>query len=339
MDKQTKVAVNLQQDFTEAEKAQGRANLGLATVASTGDYRDLTHTPEIKTYSAGDNVKISNTNVISSLRGLKSYDRSQPTGGYGDMAEDEIVLGTYHICPPTIVDNVKLNNLVYTYHVTDITNVTSFDLRNVITPDTDGFVPNIHYVIDLTGTIRDDSDPGLIPGTHNWLTLSVGYGNTKAQIADYSARYIPIYIGHKYLVDWCGGVAHVSVLGENRIQDIATNFGDVNESMALDPNTTHYDIAYTLERSTAYHMDIYTNNLQAESADKYQYRVALGVYGSDNIRYLTGWFRQDNDKAIHQHLDFTSYNFTSMFIEFDQATYPMATQTVNLMIVGTKERF
>jgi hypothetical protein len=47
MDKQTKLAVNLQQDFTEAEKAQGRANLGLAQVASTGDYRDLSNTPSI----------------------------------------------------------------------------------------------------------------------------------------------------------------------------------------------------------------------------------------------------------------------------------------------------
>lgn len=47
MDKQTKLAVNLQQDFTEAEKAQGRANLGLATVASTGSYNDLSNTPAI----------------------------------------------------------------------------------------------------------------------------------------------------------------------------------------------------------------------------------------------------------------------------------------------------
>lgn len=47
MDKQTKLAVNLQQDFTEAEKAQGRSNLGLAQVASTGSYNDLVNTPEI----------------------------------------------------------------------------------------------------------------------------------------------------------------------------------------------------------------------------------------------------------------------------------------------------
>lgn len=292
---------------------------------------------EVPVYTAGNDIKISPQLAISSLHGLKSYSRTQPTGGYGDMVEDDLVRGIYHIAPPTIVDNIKKNNIVYEYKVTDITNVTSFELRYSMTPDADGFVPNLHFVIDLTGEITDDST--LIPGTHNWLTLSVGYGDTKAQLANYSARWIPIYIGHKYLVDFYGNVAHVSVLGENRVQDIAPNFGDVQESLSTDPNTTHYAIDYKLEHSTAYHMDIYTNALQAESTDKFMYRVALGVYGTQNIRYLTGWNRQDSGKAIHQHLDFTSDSYTLMFIEFDQASYPMATQTVNLMIAGTKERF
>lgn len=363
--KQNKVSSNFEQNYTEAEKAQARQNIGLAEVAHSGDYNDLINRPAqitgqvqsnwsqtnetavdfirnkpaIHTYTAGTDVKISNQDVISSLHGLKTYSRSQPTGDYGDMAEDDVVSGVYHICPPTIVDNVKKNNLVYEYKVTNITNVIAFDLRNTMTPDADGFVPNIHYIIDLTGSITDDSDPGLIPGTHDWLTLSVGYGDTKAQLANYSARYIPIYIGHKYLVDFYGNVAHVNVLGENRVQDIAPNFGDVQEYLSTDPNTTHHDITYKLERSTVYHMDIYTNALQAENTDKFMYRVALGIYGSQNNRYLTGWNRQDSGKAIHQHLDFTSDSYTSMFIEFDQAQYPLATQSVNLMIVGTKERF
>ena len=208
-----------------------------------------------------------------------------------------------------------------------------------MTPDADGFVPNLHYIIDLTGEITDDSTPGLIPGTHDHLTLSVGYGDTKAQLANYYQRYIPIYIGHKYLVDFYGNVAHVNVLGENRIQDISPNWGDVQEYLRTDPNTTHHDISYKLENYTAYHMDIYTNALYAESTDKYRYRVALGVYGSQNNRYLTGWLRQDSGRSIQLQLDFTSDIFTSMFIEFDQADYPMTTQSVNLMIMGTKERF
>ncbi len=289
-------------------------------------------------YTAGTNVKISNQNAISSLHGLKSYSRTQPTGGYGDMVEDDLISGIYHICPPTIVNNEKKNNLVYEYKVTDITDVHNFDLRYSMTPDADGFVPNLHFIIDLTGEIIDESDPTLTPGTHDYLVLSVGYGNPKAQLANYSARYIPVYIGHKYLVDFYGNVAHVSVLGENRVQDIAPNWGDVQEYISTDPYTTHHNISYKLELHTVYHMDIYTNGMQAESTDKYRYRVALGVYGSDNIRYLTGWIRQDSGKAIQPHLDFTSDLFTSMFIEFDQADYPMAEQSVNLMIMGTKER-
>lgn len=290
-------------------------------------------------YTAGTDVKISNQNAISSLHGLKSYSRTQPTGDYGDMVEDSLVSGVYHICPPTIVDNNKKNNLVYEYKVTNITNCLWIDLPYALTPDADGFVANLHYIIDLTGNITDDSDPLLVPGTHDSLILSVGYGNTKAQLANYSARYIPIYIGKKYLVDFYGNVAHVTVLGENRIQDISPNWGDVQEYLSTTPNTTHHDISYKLENFTAYHMDIYTTGLQAESTDKYRYRVALGVYGSQNIRYLTGWIRQDSGKSLNPHLDFTSDQFTSMFIEFDQTDYPMATQTVNLNIMGTKERF
>lgn len=293
-------------------------------------------TISVPEYTAGTDVKISNQNVISSLHGLKSYSRAQQPSG--DMVEDDLVSGVYHICPPTIVDNVKKNNLVYEYKVTDITNCAWLDLPYSMNPDADGFVPNLHYIIDLTGEITDDSNPVLIPGTHDSLTLSVGYGSTKAQLANYSSRYIPIYIGHKYLVDFYGSVAHVSVLGENRVQDIATNWGDVQESISTDPNTTHYNISYKLESLTVYHMDLYTGGLQAENTDKYMYRIALGAHGNQNIRYLTGWIRQDSGKSIQTHLDFTSADFTSMFIEFDQANYPMSTQTVNLTIMGTKEK-
>lgn len=44
--KQNKVAANLQQDYTEAEKAQARRNIGLADVAHSGDYNDLINRPE-----------------------------------------------------------------------------------------------------------------------------------------------------------------------------------------------------------------------------------------------------------------------------------------------------
>ena len=50
--KQNKVASNLQQDYTEAEKAQARQNIGLAAVAHTGDYNDLINRPPVVTGQA-----------------------------------------------------------------------------------------------------------------------------------------------------------------------------------------------------------------------------------------------------------------------------------------------
>ena len=50
--KQTKIASNLQQDYTEAEKAQARRNIGLAEVAHTGDFNDLINRPPVVTGQA-----------------------------------------------------------------------------------------------------------------------------------------------------------------------------------------------------------------------------------------------------------------------------------------------
>lgn len=50
--KQNKIAANLQQDYTEAEKAQARQNIGLATVAHTGDFNDLVNKPPVVTGQA-----------------------------------------------------------------------------------------------------------------------------------------------------------------------------------------------------------------------------------------------------------------------------------------------
>lgn len=47
MARQNKLLLNIDQQTTSEEKAQGRANLGLATVAATGSYSDLSGTPTI----------------------------------------------------------------------------------------------------------------------------------------------------------------------------------------------------------------------------------------------------------------------------------------------------
>lgn len=407
--KSPKLLCNMPQGLTPAEQKQGRDNLGLADVAASGSYNDLTDKPVIPTppqvndavlhiqrngtdvatfsansatdvtanitvpavnnavltiqrngstietfsansasdkianivvpeYTAGTDVKISQNNVISSLHGLKSYSRTQAAGG--DMVEDDLLLYVYHICPPTMVNNVRLNNMVYEYKVTDVTNCLWIDLRHVLTPNSDGYVTNMHYILDFTGPITDNSDAQYVDPNKDSILLDIGYGDPKAQIAGYSARYIPVKFGYKYLVDIYGNVAHVSLLGADRVQNIADNFGDVHETLSTTPQTTTYTFEYKLDLSTAYHLDILTNAMQAESTDKFVYRIALGIPGAQNNKYLTGWTRVNSGTSIHQHLDFVSTNYsTSWFIEFDKDNYPMATQTVNLMITGTKEKF
>lgn len=92
MAKQTKIAANLAQNYTPSEQAQARQNIGLATVAHTGDFNDLVNKPTnltgqvqsnwtqdnvtavdyirnkpvIHTYAAGENVSINN-DVISAV--------------------------------------------------------------------------------------------------------------------------------------------------------------------------------------------------------------------------------------------------------------------------------
>lgn len=393
MAKQTKIAANLAQDYTPAEQAQARQNIGLATVAHTGDFNDLINKPTnitgqvqsnwaqtnetavdfirnkpvignavltiqkngstietfnanatsdkianivVPEYTAGTDIQISQTNVISSLHGLKSYSRTQAASG--DMVEDDLVLYTYHICPPTLVDGVRLNNMVYEYKVTDVTNCLWIDLRHVLTPNSDGYVPNMHYILDFTGPITDNSDAQYVDPNKDSILLCVGYGEPKAQIAGRSARYVDVKFGNKYIVDIYGNTARVSLLGTDRIQNISSNFGEVYETLSTTPQTTTHTFDYKLDLSTVYHIDIVTNAMQAESTDKYSYRIALGIPGAQNNRYLTGWNRVDSGKSIHQHLDFVSTNYnTNWFIEFDKDNYPMATQSVNLIITGTKE--
>ena len=43
-ERNNKLLLNIEQGTTSEEKAMGRLNLGLATVASTGSYSDLTGT-------------------------------------------------------------------------------------------------------------------------------------------------------------------------------------------------------------------------------------------------------------------------------------------------------
>lgn len=68
MVKQNKIAANLQQDYTEAEKAQARQNIGLATVAHTGDYNDLVNRPQQISGQVQSDWAQTNENAVDFIR-------------------------------------------------------------------------------------------------------------------------------------------------------------------------------------------------------------------------------------------------------------------------------
>ena len=68
MAKQTKIATNLAQDYTPAEQAQARQNIGLATVAHTGDFNDLINKPENITGQIQSNWTQTNSTAVDFIR-------------------------------------------------------------------------------------------------------------------------------------------------------------------------------------------------------------------------------------------------------------------------------
>ena len=68
MAKQTKIAANLAQDYTLAEQAQARQNIGLAEVAHTGDFNDLINKPENITGQIQSNWTQTNSTAVDFIR-------------------------------------------------------------------------------------------------------------------------------------------------------------------------------------------------------------------------------------------------------------------------------
>lgn len=68
MAKQNKIAANLAQDYTPAEQAQARQNIGLATVAHTGDFNDLINKPENITGQIQSNWTQTNETAVDFIK-------------------------------------------------------------------------------------------------------------------------------------------------------------------------------------------------------------------------------------------------------------------------------
>lgn len=76
------VAVNLAQDFDASQKAQGRANLGLAAVAASGDYADLSNKPTI---TQPVNADWNSNSGLSQILNRPNLAVVATTGNYSDL--------------------------------------------------------------------------------------------------------------------------------------------------------------------------------------------------------------------------------------------------------------
>ena len=76
--KQNKIAANLPQNYTEAEKAQARQNIGLAAVAHTGDYNDLINRPPQVTGQVQSNWAQTNETAVDFIKNKPTIPTPQP---------------------------------------------------------------------------------------------------------------------------------------------------------------------------------------------------------------------------------------------------------------------
>lgn len=77
MARQNKLLLNIDQQTTSEEKAQGRANLGLATVAATGNYGDLSGTPTIPAAPVQSDWSVTDNQSLAFIKNKPSIPAAQ----------------------------------------------------------------------------------------------------------------------------------------------------------------------------------------------------------------------------------------------------------------------
>ena len=77
MARQNKLLLNIDQQTTNEEKAQGRANLGLATVAATGSYSDLSNKPTIPAAPVQSDWSVTDNQSLAFIKNKPSIPAAQ----------------------------------------------------------------------------------------------------------------------------------------------------------------------------------------------------------------------------------------------------------------------
>ena len=160
--KQTHVSVNLVQDFNASEQAMARANIGwtnpdwlqtnsdavdfiknkpvLATVATSGDYRDLTHKPDIPPSYQLDPVVYNLTTLEEVLEIVANHGHpilvdaeGNPFGKFKYSTDSLAIFESFNVQPMRFTD-YRLTSSgwdFYTYYTTDMANPDVYTIDRV----------------------------------------------------------------------------------------------------------------------------------------------------------------------------------------------------------------
>lgn len=87
MARQNKLLLNIDQNTTNEEKAMGRHNLGLADVAHTGSYNDLSDKPSIPDAPVQSDWNVTNQSSLAYIKNKPNLARVATTGSYNDLTD------------------------------------------------------------------------------------------------------------------------------------------------------------------------------------------------------------------------------------------------------------
>lgn len=86
-ERQNKLLLNIEQGTTSEEKAMGRLNLGLATVAATGNYSDLSGTPSIPAAPVQSDWTNNDPTSLAYIQHRPNLATVATTGSYNDLTD------------------------------------------------------------------------------------------------------------------------------------------------------------------------------------------------------------------------------------------------------------
>ncbi len=86
-ERQNKLLLNIEQGTTSEEKAMGRLNLGLATVAATGSYGDLTNKPTIPPAPVQSDWTNNDPSSLAYIQHRPNLATVATTGSYNDLTD------------------------------------------------------------------------------------------------------------------------------------------------------------------------------------------------------------------------------------------------------------